>query len=118
MSIEIKYSNLGESGLKISPLIVGCLTFGSKQWAEWVIEDEDEVFTILKKCYDAGLRTFDTADSYSNGKSEELLGKFIKKFNIPRDRIVILSKVYYSVEPNWKILISRYLRFQRNGLCQ
>lgn len=100
MSIEIKYSNLGESGLKISPLIVGCLTFGSKQWAEWVIEDEDEVFTILKKCYDAGLRTFDTADSYSNGKSEELLGKFIKKFNIPRDRIVILSKVYYSVEPN------------------
>ena len=100
MSIEIKYSNLGESGLKISPLIVGCLTFGSKQWAEWVIEDEDEVFTILKKCYDAGLRTFATADSYSNGKSEELLGKFIKKFNIPRDRIVILSKVYYSVEPN------------------
>ena len=78
MSIEIKYSNLGESGLKISPLIVGCLTFGSKQWAEWVIEDEDEVFTILKKCYDVGLRTFDTADSYSNGKSEELLGKFIK----------------------------------------
>lgn len=58
-----------------------------------------KIFQILKRCYDVGLRTFDTADVYSNGKSEELIGKFIKKFNIPRDRIVILSKVFFPVDP-------------------
>ncbi|RLV94326.1 putative aryl-alcohol dehydrogenase AAD16 [Spathaspora sp. JA1] len=99
MSIELKYNNLGESGLKIAPIIVGCMTYGSKAWAEWVMEDEEEIFKILKKCYDVGLRTFDTADVYSNGKSEELLGKFLKKFNIPRDRVVILSKVFFPSDP-------------------
>lgn len=100
MSIELKYNNLGESGLKIAPIIVGCLGFGTNKYADWVIEDEEEVFKILKKAYDVGLRTFDTADVYSMGKSEELLGKFIKKFNIPRDRIVIMSKVFYPVDPD------------------
>lgn len=52
MSIELKYNNLGESGLKIAPLIVGCMSYGSKRWAEWVLEDEEEIFKILKKCYD------------------------------------------------------------------
>lgn len=78
MSIELKYNNLGESGLKIAPLIVGCMSYGSKRWAEWVLEDEEEIFKILKKCYDVGLRTFDTADVYSNGISETILGKFLK----------------------------------------
>lgn len=49
MSIELKYNNLGESGLKIAPIIVGCLGFGTKKYADWVIEDEEEVFKILKK---------------------------------------------------------------------
>ncbi|EGW35047.1 uncharacterized protein SPAPADRAFT_58179 [Spathaspora passalidarum NRRL Y-27907] len=100
MSIELKYNNLGESGLKIAPIIVGCMSYGSKAWADWVLEDEEEIFKILKKCYDVGLRTFDTADVYSNGKSEELLGKFLKKYNIPRDRVVILSKVFFPSDPN------------------
>ena len=99
MSIELKYNNLGESGLKIAPIIVGCMSYGDKRWAQWVLEDEEKIFQILKRCYDVGLRTFDTADVYSNGKSEELIGKFIKKFNIPRDRIVILSKVFFPVDP-------------------
>ena len=98
MSIQLKYNNLGKSGLKISPVIVGCMTYGSKDWAEWVMEDEEEIFRILKKCYDVGLRTFDTADVYSNGKSEELLGRFLKKYNIPRDRVVILSKCFGPVD--------------------
>lgn len=98
--------NLGDSGLKISKIIVGCMSYGDKKWAEWVLEDEEKIFGILKKCYDKGLRTFDTADVYSNGKSEELIGKFIKKYNIPRDRIVILTKLYFPVDattPNFKL---------------
>ena len=68
---------MGES-IKIAPIIVGCMSYGDKRWAQWVLEDEEKIFQILKRCYDVGLRTFDTADVYSNGKSEELIGKFIK----------------------------------------
>lgn len=98
MSIELKYNNLGDSGLKIAPVIVGCMTYGSKAFADWVMDDEEEIFKILKHAYDSGLRTFDTADVYSMGKSEEILGKFLKKFDIPRDRVVILSKVFFPVD--------------------
>lgn len=92
---KIVNKKLGNSGLSVSPLIVGCMSFGSKKDSNWIIEDEETVMTILKKCYDNGLRTFDTADVYSNGQSEVLLGKFIKKYHIPRERIVILTKVFY-----------------------
>lgn len=65
--------------------------------APYCIEDEEQCFKILKKCYDNGLRTFDTADMYSNGISEIIVGKFLKKYNIPRERVVILSKCYFPV---------------------
>lgn len=95
----MQFQKLGDSGLHISKIIVGCMSYGSKAWADWCIEDEELALNILKKCYDNGLRTFDTADVYSNGQSEVLLRKFIEKYNIPRDRIVILSKLFFPVEP-------------------
>lgn len=98
----MSFQALGDSGLQISRIIVGCMSFGKKSWIDWVIEDEEKVLLILKKCYDNGLRTFDTADVYSNGQSEILLRKFIEKYNIPRDRIVILSKLFFLVDPNVK----------------
>lgn len=94
----IEQVKLAGTGLNISPIVVGCASFGSKSWAPWVLEEEEEVFAILKYCYDIGLRTFDTADSYSNGKSERLLGKFLKKYNIKRETVVILSKIYNAVD--------------------
>lgn len=94
------YTNLGRSGLKISRIIVGCMSFGKKNWADWVIEDKEQVFEILKKCYDSGLRTFDTADTYSNGYSEILLREFMLKYKIKRDRIVILTKLYFPLDPD------------------
>ncbi|EMG47739.1 AAD16 putative aryl-alcohol dehydrogenase AAD16 [Candida maltosa Xu316] len=100
MSIELKYNNLGSSGLKISPIIVGCMSYGDRAWADWVIDDEEKVLSILKHAYDRGIRTFDTADVYSNGKSEIFIRKFIEKYNIKRDRIVILSKVYFPLDPD------------------
>ena len=95
---KVEYKKLGASGLSISPIIIGCMSFG-KQF-NWSITEEDYVMEILKKCYDNGLRTFDTADVYSNGKSEILLGKFIKKYKIPRERIVIMTKVWGVMDYN------------------
>ena len=75
------------------------MSYDEKVWLDWVIEDEKEVFKILKKCYDVGLRSFDTADIYSNGVSELVLGKFLKHYNIPRDKIVILTKCFFPITP-------------------
>lgn len=94
------YINLGQSGLKISRIIVGCMSFGKKYWADWVIEDKEKVFAIMKKCYDNGLRTFDTADTYSNGYSEVLLREFMEYYKIKRDRIVILTKLFFPLDPD------------------
>ncbi|KAL2316503.1 Aryl-alcohol dehydrogenase [Schizosaccharomyces pombe] len=92
------YGYLGNSGLKVSKVILGCMSFGKKEyWEDWVLEDEDEVFKIMKAAYDSGIRTFDTANTYSAGVSEELVGKFIRKYEIPRSSIVILSKCYFPV---------------------
>jgi aryl-alcohol dehydrogenase-like predicted oxidoreductase len=56
------------------------------------------VFNLLKTAYDAGIRTWDTANVYSQGESERLIGKFLKKFNIPRSTVTILTKVYFPME--------------------
>ncbi|CDK24405.1 unnamed protein product [Kuraishia capsulata CBS 1993] len=118
---EQLYANLGDSGLKVSKVIVGCMSFGSKKWLDWVLEDEDKVMEILKKCYDSGIRTFDTADIYSNGISEILLGKFLKKYEIPRDKVVILSKCFGYVDKDFQYKSFQYPKFEsynRSGLSR
>ncbi|CAI4056314.1 aldo/keto reductase SKDI_03G0020 [Saccharomyces kudriavzevii IFO 1802] len=94
---------LGNSGLKISPILVGCMSYGSKDWAEWVINEKGKIFEILKHCYDGGMRTFDTADVYSNGLSERILGEFLKHYKIKRETVVILTKVYYPVDESLEL---------------
>ncbi|GME71386.1 unnamed protein product [Ambrosiozyma monospora] len=94
------YTRLGNSGLKISRIIVGCMSFGDKVWGDWILDDKKQVFEILKKAYDEGIRTYDTADTYSNGASEKLLGEFLKEYKIKRDKVVILSKVFYPCDPD------------------
>jgi aryl-alcohol dehydrogenase-like predicted oxidoreductase len=77
------------------------MSFGKQSWANWVVEDEETVFKLLQHAYDNGVRSFDTADVYSNGESERLIGKWLKKYNIPRSTVVILSKCYNKVhEPH------------------
>ncbi|KAK6456537.1 NADP-dependent oxidoreductase domain-containing protein [Scheffersomyces xylosifermentans] len=93
-----EHLTLGASGLSDSPIIVGCMTYGKKSWREWVMDDEDKIFKILKKCYDNGIRTFDTADAYSNGHSEVILGKFLKAYDIPREKVVILTKLFATID--------------------
>ncbi|KAM3079981.1 CSG1/SUR1-like protein [Clarireedia jacksonii] len=93
---KMEYTRLGKSGLKISKVILGTMSFGSSEWRGWVI-NEDEALPLLKHAYDVGLNTWDTADIYSNGKSEEIIGKALKKYSIPRNKVVILSKCYFGV---------------------
>ena len=88
---KMEYTRLGNSCLKISKVILGAMSFGSPDWEEWVI-DEAADLPLLKHAYDVGLNTWDTADLYSNGKSEEIIGKALKQYNIPRNRVIILSK--------------------------
>lgn len=62
------------------------------------VTDDDESIAILKKCYDAGLRTFDTADTYSAGHGEEVIGKFLQQHKIPRENVVIMTKCYFKLD--------------------
>ena len=92
----MEYVNLGNSGLKVSKVIMGCMTFGSDKWQPWVM-NEEESLPIFEHAYKAGINTWDTADVYSNGLSEEIVGKALKKYNIPRERVVIMTKVNFPV---------------------
>lgn len=94
----MEFQNLGKSGLKVSKIILGCMSIGSKDWGPYVIEDEQKVFKLLKHAYDKGMRTFDTANVYSHGESERLIGKFLKQYNINRSSVVIMSKCFAKVK--------------------
>jgi aryl-alcohol dehydrogenase-like predicted oxidoreductase len=83
---------IGNSGLKVSKLILGCLSYGEAAWQPWIL-DEEQGLQHIKAAYDAGINTFDTANIYSNGLSEVILGKAIKMWGFPRDEIVVMTKV-------------------------
>ncbi|KAK0470918.1 aryl-alcohol dehydrogenase [Armillaria novae-zelandiae] len=93
------YVTLGSSGLKVSKIILGCAVYGSPDWYSWV-QNEEESIKQIKAAYDAGINTFDTANVYSNGQSEVVLGKAIKQENLPRDGIVVMTKVFHPVSRN------------------
>lgn len=63
----------------------------------WYSTDSPQALPLLKAAYDRGLNTWDTANVYSNGVSEEIVGKAIKKYNIPREKVVIMSKCMWGV---------------------
>src|SRR5438093_1667236 len=89
----MEYVNLGHSGLKVSRLCLGAMTYGSKQWRPWVLEEE-EARPFIRKALELGINYFDTADMYSVGKSEEIIGRALKDIGSGRDRLVIATKVF------------------------
>jgi aryl-alcohol dehydrogenase (NADP+) len=97
----MQYVNLGSTGLKISRLCLGTMTYGSSQWRPWVL-DEEASRPLIKQALEAGITFFDTADMYSLGASEEVLGRALKDFGPGRDRLVVATKVFYPVgdDPN------------------
>lgn len=75
------------------------MSYGSPEWQGWVL-NEEESLPLLEYAYKAGIRTWDTADIYSHGESERIIGKAITKYQIPRENLVILSKCYFGVTPD------------------
>ncbi|KAF2191406.1 aldo-keto reductase [Zopfia rhizophila CBS 207.26] len=95
---SMKYVRLGKSGLKISKVILGAMGYGDSKVESWILEEE-KALPLLEHAYKKGINTWDTADFYSLGKSEEIIGKAIKKYEIPRSNLVILTKCYFGVDP-------------------
>ncbi|KAK0194936.1 NADP-dependent oxidoreductase domain-containing protein [Armillaria mellea] len=98
-STNIFYVTLGTSVLRVSKIILDCALYGSPDWHNQV-QDEEESIKQIKAAYDAGINTFDTSNVYSNGQSEVVLGKAIKQENLPRDEIVVMTKVFDTVSLN------------------
>ncbi|ENA33405.1 MULTISPECIES: aldo/keto reductase [Pseudomonas] len=96
------YKNLGSTGLKISPLCLGCMTYGVPERGNhpWTM-GEEESRPLFKKALDMGINFFDTANAYSDGTSEEIVGRVLKDF-AQRDEIVLATKVYFPMrnKPN------------------
>jgi len=97
----MKYVNLGSTGLKVSQICLGTMTFGSPEWRNWVM-GEAEALPFIKQALDMGINFFDTADVYSLGQSEVVLGSCLKKLGVKRDRVVIATKVHSTMgdDPN------------------
>jgi aryl-alcohol dehydrogenase-like predicted oxidoreductase len=85
------YVRLGNTGLKVSRLCLGCMTYGSSKWRPWVL-DEEASLPFFKAAIEAGINFFDTADVYSQGESERVTGKALKTF-AKRHEVVIATKV-------------------------
>ena len=87
------YVNLGSTGLKVSRLCLGMMTYGSKKWRDWVF-DYDESLVFVKQALDGGINFFDTADIYSQGASEEVTGRALRELGIARHNVVVATKVH------------------------
>ncbi|WP_224449464.1 aldo/keto reductase [Haloprofundus salilacus] len=87
---EMEYTKLGDTGLEVSRFCLGCMNFGSG--AEWMMNDEEASIELIHRALDLGINFLDTANVYSRGESEEIVGKAIEGRN--RDELVVATKVY------------------------
>jgi 1-deoxyxylulose-5-phosphate synthase len=95
----MQYKNLGRTGLKVSPLCLGCMTFGVPERGDhpWSLP-ESQSRPIIRKAVDLGINFFDTANAYSDGTSEEIVGQALKEYT-RRDEVVIATKVFFPMSP-------------------
>src|ERR671922_471125 len=88
----MQYVTLGKTGMKVSRLCLGMMSYGSKQWREWILEEE-EARPFIQRALEAGLNFFDTADVYSTGESERITGKLLKESGVRREDLIVATKV-------------------------
>jgi len=102
------YLRLGSTGLKVSRLCLGAMTYGTPEWRPWVL-DEATSRPFIARALEHGINFFDTADMYSRGVSEQVLGRALK--DQPRDQLVIATKAFYPVTdgPNTSGLSRKHL---------
>ncbi len=96
----MEYTRFGSTGMKVSRICLGCMTYGdptTERWP-WAL-DEEHSRPFIKKALELGINFFDTADVYSFGKSEEILGRALHDFAVPRDEVVIATKVHGVMGP-------------------
>src|ERR1043165_6345986 len=84
---DMQTVNLGRTGIKVTRICFGCMSYGTKPWQEWVL-DEDAARPFFRKAWEAGINFYDTADFYSFGTSEEILGRALRELKVPREQVV------------------------------
>src|SRR5712691_9047045 len=89
----MKYVNLGSTGTKVSRLCLGTMTYGTSKWRPWILDEEDSR-PLIREALEAGINFFDTANMYSNGVSEEVVGRALRDF-AKRDDVVLATKVFF-----------------------
>ena len=92
IGVLMQYVNLGKTGMKVSRLCLGMMSYGSKQWRDWVL-DEEQAKPFIRRALDAGINFFDTADVYSLGESEKITGNLLKFFGVRRENVIVATKV-------------------------
>ena len=92
----MEYVRLGPSGLEVSRICLGMMTYGTSKWRPWVL-NFDEARPIVQRAVERGINFFDTADMYSAGVSEEVTGKCLRELT-RRDEVVIATKVFFPVD--------------------
>jgi 1-deoxyxylulose-5-phosphate synthase len=95
----MRYVRLGKTGLEVSVITLGCMSFGESggRGRPWTL-DEDASRDLVRQALDAGVNFFDTANVYSGGRSEEITGRALKDF-APRDEVVLATKVFSRMRP-------------------
>jgi aryl-alcohol dehydrogenase-like predicted oxidoreductase len=94
----VRYVRLGSSGLKVSRIALGMMSYGSQTERRWHLR-EDEAEPIVRRAVDAGVTFFDTADTYSDGETEEVTGRLLGRLFQRRDDYVLATKVYFPMGP-------------------
>jgi len=87
------YTHLGSSGLVVSRICLGMMTYGTPEWRRWVL-DEEASRPFIRRALELGINFFDTADMYSRGISEEILGRALRDFG-RREEVIVATKVYF-----------------------
>ena len=107
----MEYTNLGRTGVKVSRVCLGCMTYGSSKWRPWVLNEEPSR-PFFRQAWESGINFFDTADMYSDGASEQVLGRALRDLAIPREQVVIATKVFHPTgqTPNERGLSAKHIR--------
>jgi aryl-alcohol dehydrogenase (NADP+) len=104
------YVRLGSTGMKVSRICLGVMSYGSPKWRPWVL-DEEQSRPFISRALEHGINFFDTADMYSHGVSEEVLGRALRDFGADREQIVIATKAFFPIKdgPNTRGLSRKHL---------
>ena len=106
----MQYTHLGRTGVKVSRICLGCMSYGTPTWRPWILDAEASA-PFFKRAVETGINFFDTADMYSLGVSEEVTGRWLREYAV-RDEVVIATKVFFPMNdrPNMGGLSRKHIR--------